>query len=458
MKHLVIGSGPCGALAAFLLLKAGMSVDIVDTNDNKNIDDSSLKSKLKLMQGESHPYDINQFLAVEVEGEVASFYRSKIRGGFSRIWGATWNSPPVSKDNSWVQNYNKVNQIVSENLKEHSGALGQEVLANSECNCLRFLYDTEPFNDGSLKVSQLAAQISDCGCIATGESICVHGSVWNSTYLIKECEKFQNFNFYSGIDVQSLMLEQNMIAINQPSGSQEYDSVTLAAGPLGNTEILLNSISGTDKILLHETRMAFLPYLRFNLNTGHKGAFAFSQFNLDIRQVNNEVLANVQLYAHSEKYKERIEGKFPKALVPIVSALLRFLTPHMGIALLYLNSDYSESLTFRKSVTARKLIVELNRPKFEHKKFQRRLWNSFRSIGLYPLLPALSWAKPGESYHLGASPNLLDEYGFLKSDKRVSVSGSFALPIILPGPITHSAMAQTSRLVERIIHQNLERI
>ena len=77
---------------------------------------------------------------------------------------------------------------------------------------------------------------------------------------------------------------------------------------------------------------------------------------------------------------------------------------------------------------------------------------------MFPLLPALSWAKPGESYHLGAVRGLLDDYGFLKKDSRLSVAGSFALPVILPGPITHAAMAQTARLVEKIVHQNLERI
>ena len=74
------------------------------------------------------------------------------------------------------------------------------------------------------------------------------------------------------------------------------------------------------------------------------------------------------------------------------------------------------------------------------------------------MIPALSWAEPGESYHLGAEHDLLDDFGFLKADKRVSVAGSFALPVILPGPLTHAAMAQSSRLVEKIIHQNFESI
>ena len=130
----------------------------------------------------------------------------------------------------------------------------------------------------------------------------------------------------------------------------------------------------------------------------------------------------------------------------------------MGIALIYLNSEYSESFRISKGTSERKLLIKLIRPSRKDSKFRKKMWSRFRKIGLIPLLPALNWAKPGESYHLGAVQGLLDQYGFLEQNKRVSVAGSFALPIILPGPITHAAMAQTSRLVERIVHQNLESI
>ena len=457
MKHGVIGSGPCGALAALLLLEAGFAVDLIDVDNKQKSVDPNLKSRLKLIDGDSNPYDINQILEIEVDGKPATFYRSKVEAGFSKVWGATWNSPLVSLNDSWLRNYSKIDEIVSKNLYGYSKNLGQAIAVDCGCDCFSFLSIKNSPEDEKLQVSDLAIRNFECGCIASGENFCAHGSVWNSSYLINECEKFNNFNFYRGIDVRALTFEEDGVLINHPSGSLKYESITLAAGPLGSAEVLLNSVVDIRNISMSETRMGFLPFLRYRLNTGHVGAFAFSQFKFEMWD-ENENVAHVQLYAHSEKYSERIEGKVPRILRPLVRQVLKFLTPHMGIALIYLNSEYSESFRISKGTSERKLLIKLIRPSRKDSKFRKKMWSRFRKIGLIPLLPALNWAKPGESYHLGAVQGLLDQYGFLEQNKRVSVAGSFALPIILPGPITHAAMAQTSRLVERIVHQNLESI
>ena len=458
MKHGVIGSGPCGALAALLLLEAGFAVDLIDVHNKQKIDDPNLKSRLKLIDGDSSPYDINQILEIEVQAKPATFYRSKVEAGFSNVWGATWNSPLVSLDDSWLRNYSKVDEIVSKNLYGYAKNLGQSVAVDCGCDCFSFLSIKNSSEDEKLQVSDLAVKNFKCGCVASGKNFCAHGSVWNSSYLIKECEKFNNFNFHRGIDVHTLTFEKDGVLINHPSGSLKYGAVIIAAGPLGSAEVLLNSVDEITNISMDETRMGFLPFLRYRLNTGHSGAFAFSQFKFDMRDEKDRVAAHVQLYAHSEQYSERIEGKVPGILVPVVKRLLKFLTPHMGIALIYLNSEYSESLKISKATSGRKLLINLIRPNHGDPKFRKKIWSRFSKIGLIPLLPALIWAKPGESYHLGAVQGLLDQYGFLNQNKRVSVAGSFALPIILPGPITHGAMAQTSRLIERIVHQNFESI
>lgn len=457
MKHGVIGSGPCGALAALLLLEAGFDVDLIDADNNQTADNPNLEKVLKLVDGNSSPYDINQILKIDVEGKPATFYRSKVEGGFSKVWGATWNSPWVSQDDSWVKNYSKVDQIVFKNLYGSGKNLGQSVALDCGCDCLSFLSASDSALEGTLQISDLAVRNLECGCVASGKSFCVHGSVWNSSYLINECIKFPNFTFRKGFDVTDLKFQVDGVVINSSGELLQYDMVTIAAGPLGTAEILFNSLDEIKSIPMNETRMSFLPFLKYKLNTGHSGTFAFSQFKFDV-QSGEESLAHVQLYAHSELYSERIEGKVPKILIPFVRLALKFLTPHMGIALIYLNSEYSESLKIVKAETERKLLVNLIKPNLKRPGFGKNIWSCFREIGLLPLMPALSWAKPGESYHLGAVKGLLDDYGFLRKDSRLSVAGSFALPVILPGPITHAAMAQTARLVERIVHQNLERI
>lgn len=458
MKHGVIGSGPCGALVALLLLEAGFAVDLIDADNNQKINDPDLKSRLKLIDGDSSPYDINQILEIEVDGKPSTFYRSKVKAGFSKVWGATWNSPLVSLDDSWIKNYSKVDEIVSRNLFGYPVNLDDDLALACGCDCLSFLKNYKVSGNEVLQISDLAVRNLSCGCVASGKSICPHGSVWNSTYLIRECEKFEKFTFRKGVDVTSLTFEKDGILINNPSDSLKYDSITLAAGPLGTAEILLSSFNAIKEIALNETRMGFIPFFRHKLNTGHVGAFAFSQFKFDLKDEKDLVVAHVQLYAHSELYAERIEGKFPTILVPFVRQLIKFLTPHMGIAIVYLNSNYSNSLKIEKFLGSRKLLVGSVDPIKNISKISKQFWGSFRKLGLFPLMPALSWAKPGESYHLGAEHELLDDFGFLKKDKRVSVAGTFALPVILPGPVTHAAMAQSSRLVEKITHQNFESI
>jgi hypothetical protein len=82
----------------------------------------------------------------------------------------------------------------------------------------------------------------------------------------------------------------------------------------------------------------------------------------------------------------------------------------------------------------------------------RRLWQVFRYLGFFPLLPLLSWSQPGESYHLGAMDGeILDEFGSVKSIPGLHVAGALSLPNIAPGPVTHSSMAQTSRLIEKLV-------
>ena len=60
MKFAVIGSGPCGSLAALLLLQAGHQVELFDVDSDDSLDPDGLTSKLKLVGSSSAPYDIQQ--------------------------------------------------------------------------------------------------------------------------------------------------------------------------------------------------------------------------------------------------------------------------------------------------------------------------------------------------------------------------------------------------------------
>ncbi|CAN1644181.1 hypothetical protein MCERH3_00025 [Candidatus Nanopelagicaceae bacterium] len=449
MKYAVIGSGPCGSLAALLLLRAGHQVELYDVDSNHSLNSESLTFRMKLVGGSSAPYDIQQILKVYKAETPLGIYRSKISGGFSNVWGSTWGAQPSLGDRDWLKHHKSITNLLLEEgyLEENS---------NKSCDCFRAL--ANPIEElGTLQntnagKTQLALNSAKCDCIQRGRSSCTHFGVWNSKSLISKCSAFDGFSLNTGKDVIRIDKIDFGLLLAGESFSHEFDSVILAAGSIGSVEILLNSLPETPSLSLKDTRMAFLPLLRFGIRTKHKGGFAFSQYSIDTLFGQTQLKAHIQLYSDSEIYRDRILGKIPTFLSPIVGSFLNSLLPHLAIAIIYVDSDASHQVRFRKAEGERKLIVDFLSPMFSVRGLKTQLWKIFRRIGFFPLLPLLSWSRPGESYHLGAVGNqLLDEFGSVTTLPGLHVAGAISLPQIEPGPITHSAMAQTSRLIERLL-------
>jgi hypothetical protein len=449
MKYAVIGSGPCGSLAALLLLRAGHQVELYDVDSNHSLNSENLTLKMKLVGDSSAPYDIQQILKVYKAESPFGIYRSKLSGGFSNVWGATWGAQPLLGGSDWPKHYKFVTDLLLE-----EGYL--EGNTNTSCDCFRDLADSvgglRSLQGTNVAKSTLALKSVECGCILKGLSSCAHGGVWNSKSLIRRCSTHGGFTFHTGKDVIKIDKIESGLLLAGESFTNEFDSVILAAGSIGSVEILLNSLPETPNLSLQDTRMAFLPLLRFGNRTKHKGGFAFSQYSIDTLFGKTQLKAHIQLYSDSEIYRDRILGKIPTFLSPVVEPFLNSLIPHLAIAIVYVDSDASPKVRFRKSEGERKLVVDFLRPMVSVRGLKTQLWKIFRRIKFFPLLPFLSWSNPGESYHLGAVGNqLLDEFGSVKALPGLHVAGSISLPQIEPGPITHSAMAQTSRLIERLL-------
>jgi hypothetical protein len=458
MKFGVVGSGPCGALAALILLQNGFDVDLIEIDNRDQINRNDLNTELKLNNGDSSTYDMNQLLKIQVDGSPATFYRSKVLGGFSGVWGATWESNCAIEEPSWNEHYRVATSFMRSTLNSSTKKLLPSVETDFECDCLSFIEKSSSFELDKVRKTDLAIAYGKCGCVTEGKNFCNHGSIWSSLSIVEECMNFEGFQLILGRDVKSISILEGLEIESTDNSTSKYDFVILASGPLGISEILLNSFEEIQEIRLSETRMGYAPFFKYNIDSGHKGAFAFSKYRLDLKNSQQEVLAHVQLYPHSELYLDRIKGKLPRFLRFLSGIFISALSPHMGISLFYINSKMSESLTISIDKSLRQLNIETVKPKIDGHHLKGLIRLKLKELGVKQLLPSFMMAKVGESYHLGAAEELLDEFGFLRIDGRIAVAGSFALPEIAPGPITHAAMAQTSRLVEKIIHQNLESI
>ena len=446
MTYAVIGSGPCGAVAALLLLQAGREVVMFDVNAEESVHFEKLSSTLKLMGGSSAPYDIHQLLKVTHKNRNLGFYRSKISGGFSNVWGATWGAQQNLRTENWLQSHLEVTQLVSQ-----GGYL--EINPNQVCNCFGFIdgaMNTLP-PEVQVRKTLLALNPTICDCIGNGGTSCAHGSVWHSGLLLSRCYSFKNFTFKSDRDVLGLEKNSHRVTVKGNNFSEDFDDVIIAAGTVGTVEILLNSNLGSEVLTLQDTLMGFLPLLKFGVRKKHGGGFAFSQYTLETRFGEQGLVAHAQLYSDAEIYEDRIIGKTPRFIRSLLKPIIDFFLPHIAIAIIYGDAAMSPRIAFRKSVETRGLTADFLSPRNSKRGLNRRLWQVFRKLSFFPLLPLLIWSKPGESYHLGALENsLLDEYGSVKSISGIHVAGAVSLPSVDPGPITHSAMAQTSRLIEHL--------
>ena len=319
MKYAVIGSGPCGSLAALLLLQAGHQVDLYDVDSRHSVNPEGLSLKMKLVEGSTAPYDIQQIVKVYSAGAPIGIYRSKLSGGFSNVWGCTWGAQPLLSDDDWLKHHKSVTDLLLE-----EGYL--EGNSNTSCDCFRALADSveklRTLQDTNVAKSMLALNSAKCDCIGKGLSSCTHGGVWNSKSLISRCSSFDGFSLNSGKDAIKIGKKDSGLLLTGESFSDEFDSVILAAGSIGSVEILLNSLPEISGLSLKDTRMAFLPLLRFGIRTKHKGGFAFSQYSIDTLFGQTQLKAHIQLYSDSEIYRDRILGKIPTFLSPFVGPFL----------------------------------------------------------------------------------------------------------------------------------------
>jgi hypothetical protein len=291
-----------------------------------------------------------------------------------------------------------------------------------------------------------------------GRTACTHGSIWNSKLIIEKCKRNEGFEFHSGRDVTKVKNEAGQLVVSGDEFEFKFESVILAAGTVGSVEILLNSLPNKQELTVQDTLIGYIPLLRLRLHENHVGAFAFSQYRFDFGFGQENLAAHTQLYADAEIYLDRIIGKIPGVLRVFFAPIVKVLTKHLAIGIIYVDAKASPKLTFNATGAPREMNTTFHKPLVSKTGLLRQLWRLYRTLGFLPLLPAIAWSGPGESYHLGAiDEGIVDEFGSVQEINGLHLAGSIALPKLEPGPITHSAMAQTSRLVERILYQNLER-
>lgn len=421
-KYGVVGTGPLAASAIQFLCKNGEIPLVIDlgetikkhTTSKKSIDYGLLKS----FQGNYFPYWIeNKFF--NFTSEVNMLFPSKAFGGFSKVWGATLNVPPLG--NSLLRDF------------------------YAESNVLRGL-DIDAPRKGNLQPQFLA--VSRRKCTGCGECLvgCRFGAIWDSSIYIENLLQHRNIAYIQ--DEVTLIEESDMhFVICGKNAQYKVEKLVLCAGTLGNLQILAQSGLIEGSIQLSETRMFFglmfdlklrLPKRRFSLST--------SQLNLEFEKSAIHLQLYEDMRGLSYRYLKRRQADRPLTRL-LFSIAARLFSPFIG----YLPTDSSPQVRIELDAKGG-TVSTLGYLNFS-RRFKVWLQLFFKLLKTKRVLIGIRFTSAGAGYHLGnlhggAVADSIRETSKLPSLGNLLILDSGMLRRIAAGAITLPTMEEAVLRIE----------
>jgi choline dehydrogenase-like flavoprotein len=248
--------------------------------------------------------------------------------------------------------------------------------------------------------------------------------------------------------------------------SFEASRVYLAAGALGSTAILLESVPDPSPVVLRQSDHFLVPMLlrHFKGRVADERLHTLSQLFIEIqdRSVSPHGV-HMQLYTYSDFFprmaKETL-GPFYPVVAPIVDRVLSRVVVLKG----YLHSDESSAMVAtldrRAGVAALRLAaVHTPRSRQVVRAAVSRVSRNGRKIGVSPIRIAARIGRPGSGVHVGGSFPMRRSPVDFESDtlgrpiwfERVHVVDSTVFPALPAAPPTLTVMANAFRIASEVV-------
>jgi ferredoxin len=479
LEYAIIGTGPSAVAAAAALIDAGLKPTFVDAGslDNgkvrfaKTLKIGHLKSEepsqigstgQKAWFGSYDPY-LQKFETRMQFEETLNVRPSNAIGGFSRIWGATFEFWPA--DNRWP-NQAKIDEIDFEKIKELMplGEVSFEPAA-------KFLPGLAAASSSSRIYRRLISQINNSNIVATparlaietsGPNGCTHclscldgcpqDSIWFSGSQIQKWLSNNQASLLEGLFVERINTRdgENQIQcvdINNNPKTLFAKKVYLAAGAVGTANVVLNSRK-MSKIEIKDTSTLFTAGLSWNKQPEKEQGHTLSQFWLNWRGKDQ---ISAQVYAPNIGNLGRLTSRFKilKVFKSWLSPLLLRLHP----IIIYLDESKSPTIVMEQTSEGIEVFEGPNR---DYKKFRKlsisKVRETFLSGGLLVPPVGTDYSPAGTGYHFGASlpmGRLSDDLGRIQGWENVHIVDSSVLPYLNVGSITPTVMANAHRIARQ---------
>jgi len=424
-SHFVVGTGPSAVIATIRLLDSGQSVTVIDPSQIQSAT-KKLEKKfvLKDRNTKNFVYQDESPIA-HVESRGVSAVESRSLGGLSNIWGGVFcpafGTYFESEHGITKKTYERVIKILHGNLRVE----GEETL---DWKNLVLSAQEEP------KLVQFKPQL------ARDKS----GEIWSA---VKFWESFSHprLNLMSGIVVSYSESEEqvNLIVWN---GKQlidsECDYLFLAAGPVGNAKIVINSEKDREVVALQDSRVTYFPLL--SLNSCNRPSSIMQPEKVGVRLKSEGPDFYFQAYELSDQLISSLRFTSMQVFIKAVNKLMRY---RFKLIMVFFNGQNSKELLLEKngsSLTLSRSKKALIPQEGVFKRLSLYLWRHHKEL----LMPIGLKGKVGEGAHL-AGPGRIPR-------KRVKLLGMSVSKEVLAGPVTFLSMALTLNELDDFIREHLD--
>lgn len=450
-KIAVIGSGPSGALASYVLLHHGFSVEMLDIGKKFDSDDDQLTGQrlgLKSLHGSFHAYDLQNITGLSpMTGTTHSLIPSVGFGGFSTFWGAAASSPS-SLPNWLIEGLGLTFSTRDEILKMNSVSVNQ-------------IQTKYPLDRANPLIAIDATKCTLCGRCLIG---CPENAFWSSLGVLKKMQANEHFEYTGGVCVEKILDSNSsgkktieMFTTQGKIKRVDYDAIFLGAGVVGTSSILLKS-ELTNQVALYETQLGIMPFFkRKRGKTPEKFSALSDALDISVRDLH----IHYQLYFDSfYSLLPKFEG-LPLFAQKIAKFIWKIISPWIGVALIYIGEAHSDRALLTKDCSDhRRINVEV-----VHNSLNKQAWRlAIKSLKKSTLKgEVLFMGLLLRKLSFGGSNHVRGDISESKSklfDSNIVLIDAMSMDTIEPGPVTikimENAFKEISDWIEvsGLVHEN----